>query len=139
SRKRSFLATRWQARRRCPDVATDRGHLRRPGGAARRGHASFATRLLLTLGGGSTGRGAAEGQGNCGGAAARGGYSCPHLTRGGILVRSTIRRGTVGVMSDTFGDHMSAGSGKRPAPTIEGTATEVTVDPPPDEMASPAI
>ena len=43
SRKRSFLAERWQARRRCPDVATDRGHLRRPGGAARRGNASFAT------------------------------------------------------------------------------------------------
>jgi hypothetical protein len=34
---------------------------------------------------------------------------------------------------------MSAGSGKRPAPTIEGTATEVTVDPPPDETASPAV
>ncbi|MEZ0279400.1 MAG: hypothetical protein ACAH04_09425, partial [Methylibium sp.] len=40
-------------------------------------------------------------------------------------------------MADTFGDHMSAGSGKRPAPTIEGTATEVTVDPAPDETASP--
>ena len=47
-------------------------------------------------------------------------------------------------MADTFGDHMSAGSGKRPAPTIEGTATEVTVDPVspavdpvPDEAASP--
>ena len=42
-------------------------------------------------------------------------------------------------MADTFGDHMSAGSGKRPAPTIEGTATEVTVDPAPEETASPAI
>ena len=42
-------------------------------------------------------------------------------------------------MADTFGDHMSAGSGKRPAPTIEGTATEVTVDPAPDETASPAV
>jgi len=42
-------------------------------------------------------------------------------------------------MADTFGDHMSASSGKRPAPTIEGTATEVTVDPQPDETASPAI
>jgi len=40
-------------------------------------------------------------------------------------------------MADTFGDHMSAGSGKRPAPTIEGIATEVTVDPSPDETASP--
>ena len=40
-------------------------------------------------------------------------------------------------MADTFGDHMSAGSGKRPAPTIEGTATEVTVDPAPDETTSP--
>ena len=43
SRKRSFLAERRQARRRCPDVATDRGHLRRPGGTARRGNASLAT------------------------------------------------------------------------------------------------
>jgi len=44
-------------------------------------------------------------------------------------------------MADTFGDHMSAGSGKRPAPTIEGTATEVTVEPAPDETASldPAV
>jgi len=42
-------------------------------------------------------------------------------------------------MADTFGDHMSAGSGKRPAPTIEGTATEVTVDPQPDETASAAV
>lgn len=40
-------------------------------------------------------------------------------------------------MADTFGDHMSAGSGKRPAPTIEGTATEVTVEPAPDETAPP--
>ena len=48
-----------------------------------------------------------------------------------------FRASTVGVMADTFGDHMSAGSGKRPAPTIEGTATEVTVDPAPDETASP--
>ena len=37
------LLKRRQARRRCPDVATDRRHLRRPGGAARRGNASFAT------------------------------------------------------------------------------------------------
>jgi hypothetical protein len=40
-------------------------------------------------------------------------------------------------MTDTFGDHMSAGSGKRPAPTIEGTATEVSVEPAPDEAVSP--
>jgi hypothetical protein len=40
-------------------------------------------------------------------------------------------------MADTFGDHMSAGSGKRPAPTIEGTATEVSVDPPLDETPKP--
>lgn len=40
-------------------------------------------------------------------------------------------------MAETFGDHMSAGSGKRPAPTIEGTATEVSVDPAPDETATP--
>ena len=86
-RERSFPAERRQARRRCPDVATDRRHLRRPGGAARRGNASRATRLLLPLGGGSTGRRTAEGQGNCGSAAARGGYSCPHLTRGGIFLR----------------------------------------------------
>jgi hypothetical protein len=40
-------------------------------------------------------------------------------------------------MADTFGDHVNAGSGKRPAPTIEGTATEVSVDPAPGETASP--
>jgi hypothetical protein len=40
-------------------------------------------------------------------------------------------------MADTFGDHMSTGSGKRPASTIEGTATELSIDPAPDETASP--
>jgi hypothetical protein len=77
-----------QARRRYPHVATDGRHFYRFGGAARRGNASFATRLLLPLDGGSTGRGAAEGEGNCGGAAARGGYPCAHRLRGGILVKS---------------------------------------------------
>ena len=44
-------------------------------------------------------------------------------------------------MTDTFGDQMGAGSGKRPAPTIEGTATEVSVEPVEDEAVSadPAV
>jgi hypothetical protein len=40
-------------------------------------------------------------------------------------------------MADTFGDQLSAGSGKRPAPTIEGTATELSIEPAPEETASP--
>jgi hypothetical protein len=39
-------------------------------------------------------------------------------------------------MAESFGDPHSSGSGKRPAPTIEGTATEVSVDPAPGETAS---
>ena len=44
-------------------------------------------------------------------------------------------------MADTVGDQMSAASGKRPAPTIEGTATEVSVEPVEDEAVSadPAV
>jgi hypothetical protein len=42
------------------------------------------------------------------------------------------------VMAESFGDPHSPGSGKRPAPTIEGTATEVSVDPTAGETASPA-
>ena len=41
-------------------------------------------------------------------------------------------------MADTFGDQQKdGGSGKRPAPTIEGTATEVVIDRPPGETVSP--
>ena len=40
-------------------------------------------------------------------------------------------------MAEPFGDQLNPGTGKRPAPTIEGTATEVTVDPAPDETAAP--
>ena len=37
-------------------------------------------------------------------------------------------------MADPFGDHeLSGGAGKRPAPTIEGTATEVSVAAPGEE------
>src|SRR6187399_2840743 len=44
-------------------------------------------------------------------------------------------------MAEPFGDQLNPSSGKRPAPTIEGTATEVTIDPAPDETSSaePAI
>jgi hypothetical protein len=40
-------------------------------------------------------------------------------------------------MADPFGDPLNPGSGKRPAPTIEGTATEVLVDSEPEGAASP--
>jgi len=40
-------------------------------------------------------------------------------------------------MAESFDDPHRPGSGKRPAPTIEGTATEVSVDPAPGETASP--
>jgi hypothetical protein len=40
-------------------------------------------------------------------------------------------------MAESFDDTHRPGSGKRPAPTIEGTATEVSVDPAPGETASP--
>jgi hypothetical protein len=40
-------------------------------------------------------------------------------------------------MAEPFGDQLNPGSGKRPAPTIEGTATEVTIDPVPGETGSP--
>ena len=39
-------------------------------------------------------------------------------------------------MAEPFGDPLSPSSGKRPAPTIEGTATEVSLDPAPGETAS---
>ena len=41
-------------------------------------------------------------------------------------------------MVEPFGDHDSGqgGAGKRPAPTIEGTATEVSVETPADEAAA---
>ena len=39
-------------------------------------------------------------------------------------------------MAEPFGDPLNPGSGKRPAPTIEGTATEVSMDPAPAETAS---
>jgi hypothetical protein len=42
-------------------------------------------------------------------------------------------------MADTFDDRLNPGSSKRPAQTIEGTATEVSVDSPPDEAASPGV
>ncbi len=62
--------------------------------------------------------------------------------RGGILVRNASNHGRAAtdVMADTLGDqHQDGGSGKRPAPTIEGTATEVSVDPAPDETVSPDV
>lgn len=40
-------------------------------------------------------------------------------------------------MAEPFGDPLNPGSGKRPAPTIEGTATEVLVDSEPEGTASP--
>ena len=40
-------------------------------------------------------------------------------------------------MAEPFGDQLNPSSGKRPAPTIEGTATEVSVDPAPGETGSP--
>src|SRR5262245_321585 len=40
-------------------------------------------------------------------------------------------------MAEPFGDQLNPGSGKRPAPTIEGTATEVSIDPAPGEAGSP--
>jgi hypothetical protein len=40
-------------------------------------------------------------------------------------------------MAESFGDPQNPGSGKRPAPTIEGTATEVSVEPGPGDAASP--
>jgi hypothetical protein len=39
-------------------------------------------------------------------------------------------------MAESFGDPHNPGSGKRPAPTIEGTATEVSVDPALGDAAS---
>jgi hypothetical protein len=39
-------------------------------------------------------------------------------------------------MAEPFGDPLNPGSGKRPAPTIEGTATEVSIDPAPGDTAS---
>jgi hypothetical protein len=40
-------------------------------------------------------------------------------------------------MVEPFGDPLNPGSGKRPAPTIEGTATEVLVDSEPEGTGSP--
>ena len=40
-------------------------------------------------------------------------------------------------MAEPFGDQLNPSSGKRPAPTIEGTATEVSIDPAPGESGSP--
>src|SRR6476620_4527935 len=40
-------------------------------------------------------------------------------------------------MAEPFGDQLNPGSGKRPAPTIEGTATEVSIDAAPAETGSP--
>lgn len=39
-------------------------------------------------------------------------------------------------MAEPFGDPLNPSSGKRPAPTIEGAATEVSLDPAPGETAS---
>jgi hypothetical protein len=39
-------------------------------------------------------------------------------------------------MAEPFGDPLNPGSGKRPAPTIEGTATEVSIDPARGDTAS---
>jgi len=40
-------------------------------------------------------------------------------------------------MAEPFGDQLNPSCGKRPAPTIEGTATEVSIDPAPGETGSP--
>jgi hypothetical protein len=40
-------------------------------------------------------------------------------------------------MAEPFGDQLNPGSGKRPAQTIEGTATEVSIDPAPGESSAP--
>jgi hypothetical protein len=40
-------------------------------------------------------------------------------------------------MAEPFGDQLNPGSGKRPAPTIEGTATEVSIDAASGETGSP--
>ena len=40
-------------------------------------------------------------------------------------------------MAEPFGDQLNPGTGKRPAPTIEGTATEVSIDAAPGETGSP--
>jgi hypothetical protein len=40
-------------------------------------------------------------------------------------------------MAEPFADQLNPGSGKRPAPTIEGTATEVSIDAAPGETGSP--
>ena len=40
-------------------------------------------------------------------------------------------------MAEPFGDPLNPGSGKRPAPTIEGTATEVSIEPASGEAMSP--
>ena len=43
-------------------------------------------------------------------------------------------------MADPFGDdELSGGAGKRPAPTIEGTATEVSVAAPGEETAESTL
>jgi hypothetical protein len=42
-------------------------------------------------------------------------------------------------MAEPFGDQLNPGSGKRPAPTIEGTATEVSIEPAPGETDSPGV
>src|SRR5512146_2409916 len=42
-------------------------------------------------------------------------------------------------MAEPFGDQLNPGSGKRPAPTIEGTATEVSIEPAPGETDSPDV
>jgi hypothetical protein len=40
-------------------------------------------------------------------------------------------------MAEPFGDQLNPSCGNRPAPTIEGTATEVSIDPAPGETGSP--
>jgi len=44
-------------------------------------------------------------------------------------------------MVEPFGDHDTGqgGAGKRPAPTIEGTATEVSIEPPAEQAAADAV
>jgi hypothetical protein len=42
-------------------------------------------------------------------------------------------------MAEPFGDQLNPGSGKRPAPTIEGTATEVSIEPAPGETDFPGV
>jgi hypothetical protein len=42
-------------------------------------------------------------------------------------------------MAEPFGDQLNPGPGKRPAPTIEGTATEVSIEPAPGETDSPDV